>query len=64
MALPETFKHFFDLQKNEGYFKKSDLDYKSQVALLKKYFTKELIVFDLQFGLQGKYSKFTSYKVD
>ena len=41
-----NFQAFFDLQKNEGYFKKSDLDYKSQVALLKKKFTKELIVFD------------------
>ena len=41
-----NFQAFFDLQKNEGYFKQSDLDYKSQVALLKKKFTKELIVFD------------------
>tara|TARA_B100000683_G_scaffold277941_1_gene341051 strand:- start:1833 stop:2660 length:828 start_codon:yes stop_codon:yes gene_type:complete len=40
-----NFQTFFDLQNNEGYFKKSDLDYKSQVALLKKYFTKEPIVF-------------------
>ena len=41
-----NFQAFFDLQNNEGYFKQSDLDYKSQVALLKKKFTKELIVFD------------------
>ena len=39
------FQEFFDLQNNEGYFKKSDLDYKSQVALLKKHFTKDPIVF-------------------
>ena len=40
-----NFQVFFDLQNNEGYFKESDLDYKSQVALLKKYFTKNPIVF-------------------
>ena len=40
-----NFQAFFDLQNNEGYFKQSDLDYKSQVAILKKYFTKEPIVF-------------------
>ena len=40
-----NFQEFFDLQNNDGYFKKSDLDYKSQVALLKKYFTKDPIVF-------------------
>ena len=40
-----NFEEFFDLQNNEGYFKQSDLDYKSQVALLKKYFTKDPIVF-------------------
>ena len=34
-----NFQAFFDLQNNEGYFKKSDLDYKSHVALLKKHFT-------------------------
>ncbi len=40
-----NFQAFFDLQNNEGYFKKSDLDYKSQVAILKKHFNKDLIVF-------------------
>lgn len=40
-----NFEAFFDLQNNEGYFKQSDLDYKSQVALLKKHFTKDPIVF-------------------
>lgn len=40
-----NFQAFFDLQKNKGYFKESDLDYKSQVAILKKYFTKDPIIF-------------------
>ena len=40
-----NFQTFFDLQNNEGYFKHCDLDYKNQVALLKKHFTKEPIVF-------------------
>ena len=41
-----NFQAFFDLQNNKGYFKKSDLDYKSQVAILKKYFTKDPIIFN------------------
>ena len=40
-----NFQEFFDLHNNNGYFKKSDLDYKNQVALLKKYFTRDPIVF-------------------
>ena len=38
-----NFQAFFDLQNNEGYFKQSDLDYKSQVALLKKNSLKSLL---------------------
>lgn len=40
-----NFQAFFDLQNNKGYFKQTDLNYKRQVALLKKHFTKEPIVF-------------------
>lgn len=40
-----SFQVFFDLQTNKGYFKQSDLDYKKQVTLLKKHFSKEPIIF-------------------
>ncbi len=38
------FKAFFDLENDEGYFKKKDLDYFSQIKLLEHYFTQKPIV--------------------
>jgi len=39
-----SFKDFFDLENDNGFFKKKDLDYFSQIKLLEKYFTKKPIV--------------------
>ena len=39
------FQEFFDLQNNKGFFKKSDLNYKNQVELLKNTLIKDPIVF-------------------
>jgi len=40
-----NFQAFFDLKNDNGYFKQDDLNYKRQLGLLKKHFTKEPIVF-------------------
>jgi hypothetical protein len=39
-----SFTDFFDLDRDQGYFKQIDLNYRHQIDLLKQYFTKEPIV--------------------
>lgn len=39
------FGSFFDLVDDSGYFKKKDLDYKGQIDILRKHFSKEPLVF-------------------
>jgi hypothetical protein len=39
-----SFKDFIDLEDDNGYFKKSDLDFERQINILKKHFTKEPVV--------------------
>jgi len=43
-----NFQAFFDLKNNKGYFRQEDLNYKRQIVLLKKYFTKEPVVFNYE----------------
>jgi len=40
-----SFTDFFDLDRDEGYFKQIDLNYQHQVELLKKYFTQPPLIF-------------------
>ena len=40
-----SFTDFFDLDRDEGYFKQIDLNYRHQIDLLKKYFTQPPLVF-------------------
>jgi len=39
-----SFQEFFDLENDEGLFKKIDLNYSHQIGILEKYFTREPIV--------------------
>lgn len=40
-----SFTEFFDLDRDEGYFKQIDLNYRHQIDLLKKYFTQPPLIF-------------------